>query len=56
MIVSKKQFKTLVQLLHCIAQDCAEHLKDQHEQGVNDKPRFYFDNIAKQTLDLLKEL
>ena len=46
----------LCQMIESLALDCSDHLKNQHNQTENDKPRFYFDNIAKQTQELRLEL
>lgn len=48
--------RKMIQLIASIAIDCSDHLKNQHSQGENSKPRFYFDNIVKQAQDLLAEV
>lgn len=55
-MTKEKQIMKLAQIMYSLALDCSEHLQKQHNQEPNDKPRFYFDNIAKQCEELLKEL
>jgi len=40
------------QTIESLALDCSEHLEKQHNQKPNDKPRFFFDNIARQTQEV----
>ena len=56
MTVSKEQIKELITNVYCLALGCSQHLEEQHEQGENDKPRYFFDNIAKALRKLDEEI
>ena len=56
MNLKKEQIKQMLDLIISLALDCSEHLTKQHNQKENDKPRFFFDNIAKQARDLRDEI
>ena len=52
----KKVLWQILQDIEFLATNCSEHLQKQHQQGPNDKPRFYFDNIAKNAIERRKKL
>jgi len=57
MELSEDQLKKLFALINALALNCSDHMKNEHSQkSPNDKPRYYFDNIAKQTRDLRDEV
>lgn len=52
----KEKIDKILSLLESLAVDCSDHMKNQHGQtNPNDKPRFFFDNIADQARELRKE-
>lgn len=54
---TKQKIDEILSFIESLAIDCSQHLQDQHNQtNPNDKPRFYFDNIAKQAQELRKEV
>ena len=54
--MNKDDVFKILQFIDSLALDCSQHLKEQHNQNPNDKPRFYFDSIAKQVEDWIKEI
>ena len=55
--ITKQQLIHLIDLIMSLAIDCSDHLEDQHNQtNPNDKPRFFFDNIAEQAKDLRNQI
>lgn len=55
--LTKDQVTRLFSLIHSLAVDCSQHLREQHGQdNPNDKPRFYFDNIAQHVFNLRDEI